>query len=939
MTGSKARIHHSTPRRRACWLILPLLCSPLAVLAADSVTAAYELGLVRMNQGDTQGAIAQFQKVIQEDDHHLPARLALGTAHLQSGDAVGAEKELRLALSLGGSREAVFPLLGNALLAQRKYAALLDTIKGPSAAGTESFEIAVLRGRAQFELGNLEGAGKDFEHAAQRAPERVEALLGLAQIAAAQSRYEQALSLLQRALKLAPNNVEAWFRKGEILRERGADTDARQAYDEALKRDPKALRVRLARAGVNFKLGEREAALADVEFVSRRNPRDLSAAFLRWQIFQQAKDKGAEAALGDVSGKLSQYADETITSEPLLLRIAALVHYANHDLVRADNYLARYVELRPNDTAMRQLRGEVLLGLGEAKGAIAILNPLSRQEPDKLDVLHSLGQAYLQTGNYREAESVFAQSLKLAPSNHAVLADLALARIGLGNVDGAQTGLAEAVTDGTTARGAQMLLAVLQLKAGAHERALATLEAEIKRDAHDQRVLNLLGVARAANDDEAGARQAFEAALRIAPDDTPAVFNLARLERSAGDTQAARTRLETLVEHNPHAAVALMALADMALADADRASAARWLEKAVTAQPDAIAAEAQLVALKLALGQHNEALAAASRMVERHPENALAVESLAEAQAANQQNDQALRHFRDAARYAGFDGVQLMRIATRQAELEDYVEARRSLQKAINSTASDEAREALIRLEIRLGEYDHAQSRIAALREDDTGNALADILTGELELQRDDAAAAIKAYRGAQAVVPSTLAALGLADALVANGDVAGAAHELEQWTAKHADDLDASHALALLYLRLHRLPEARRLHERLAEARPDDAALLANLARLYQLDGDKRARATAARAAKLAPESALAQDTLGWIVVTEGDAQGGLELLRNALTRDGNPLIRYHLAQALNELGRGAEARTELRKILKSGQPPALVADVQRYYDALPAP
>ena len=62
------------------------------------------------------------------------------------------------------------------------------------------------------------------------------------------------------------------------------------------------------------------------------------------------------------------------------------------------------------------------------------------------------------------------------------------------------------------------------------------------------------------------------------------------------------------------------------------------------------------------------------------------------------------------------------------------------------------------------------------------------------------------------------------------------------------------------------------------------------------------------------------------------------LELLRNALSRDGNPLTRYHLAQALQELGRGAEARRELRRLLKGTQPTELLADVQRYYDALPA-
>ena len=940
MTGTSARFHLSAPLRHAWWLILTLLCAPFAAAWSDeSATAAYEVGLAHMNQGDAAGAISQFQKVIQQDANHLPARVALGAARLKNGDAAGAEKELRLALALGAASEAVFPLLGNALLAQRKYAALLDTIKSPGTPTADNFEIAVLRGRAQFERGEHALATQDFERAALLAPERVEPLLGQALVATAEGRYEQAETLIARSLQLAPDNVEAWFRKGEVLREQGADNSALAAYAAALQRDPHALRVRLARASVNFNLGERDAALADVEFVRRRNPQDLSAAFLRWQIFQRANDEGAAAALADVSGKLSQYADETIASEPLLLRIAALVHYANHDLVRADKYLARYVTLRPNDTAMRRLRGEVLLNLGEAKDAAATLGPLARQEPGNLDILRALGQAYLQTGDYSEAESVFSQAVKLAPTEHPLLASLALARVGLGSVDGAETGLADAVAEDRAGRGAQMLLTVLQLKAGAPERALATIEALAQRDGRDQRVLNLLGVTRASNDDESGARQAFAAALRSAPEYTPAAYNLAQLELAAGDTPAARARLEALVARNPRAGSALLALADIALADDDRAGAVRWLEKAVAAQPDAVEAQAQLVSLKLALGQHNDALTAASRMVERHPENALAVEALAEAQAANQHRDHALRHFRDAARYAGFDGAQLMRIARRQAELEDYVEARRTLQKATNSSASDEARDALIRLEIQLGEYASATQRIDALREDDTGNALANIMLGELELRRGDAQAAINAYRAAQAGAPSTLAALGLADALIASKDLAGAAHSLEQWTVQHADDVDASHALALLYLRLQRLPEARDLHERLVAALPDDAALLANLARLYQLDGDQRARPTAARALQLAPESPLAQDTLGWIIVTEGNAEGGLELLRNALSRDGNPLTRYHLAQALHELGRSNEARTELRKILKAGQPAELLAEVQRYYDTMPAP
>lgn len=49
-------------------------------------------------------------------------------------------------------------------------------------------------------------------------------------LATAEGRYEQAEALIARSLTLAPDNVEAWFRKGEVLREQGADNNALAAY-------------------------------------------------------------------------------------------------------------------------------------------------------------------------------------------------------------------------------------------------------------------------------------------------------------------------------------------------------------------------------------------------------------------------------------------------------------------------------------------------------------------------------------------------------------------------------------------------------------------------------------------------------------------------------------------------------------------------------------
>ena len=92
----------------------------------------------------------------------------------------------------------------------------------------------------------------------------------------------------------------------------------------------------------------------------------------------------------------------------------------------------------------------------------------------------------------------------------------------------------------------------------------------------------------------------------------------------------------------------------------------------------------------------------------------------------------------------------------------------------------------------------------------------------------------------------------------------------------------------------------------------------LNNLAWTYQQLKDPRALATAERAMKLAPESPAVLDTLGWILVEQGNAARALPLLQQATSRAPSAgEIRYHLALALWKAGDKAKAKAELEKSL----------------------
>jgi cellulose synthase operon protein C len=96
---------------------------------------------------------------------------------------------------------------------------------------------------------------------------------------------------------------------------------------------------------------------------------------------------------------------------------------------------------------------------------------------------------------------------------------------------------------------------------------------------------------------------------------------------------------------------------------------------------------------------------------------------------------------------------------------------------------------------------------------------------------------------------------------------------------------------------------------------------VLNNLAVVAQKQNDKAAVGFAERAYTLRPNDPVVIDTLGWMLLGQGQLERGVGLLRDARLRDpANPEIRYHLAAALHKSGRKAEAKDELAEALKSG-------------------
>jgi predicted Zn-dependent protease len=170
------------------------------------------------------------------------------------------------------------------------------------------------------------------------------------------------------------------------------------------------------------------------------------------------------------------------------------------------------------------------------------------------------------------------------------------------------------------------------------------------------------------------------------------------------------------------------------------------------------------------------------------------------------------------------------------------------------------------------------------------------------------------------------------------NNDPKRATAILEDWTKVHPADLPPRLKLAELYGRTRNYSAAKTEFEKLAAERPEDPAVLNNLAWAYSTMKDPRARAVAEKAYKLAPSPAIA-DTLGWIMTGEGNAANAVKLLRTATAGLPEvPDIKYHLAVALSKTNQAAEAKTVLQEAMRSNTAFDSKPDAQRLLNSLGA-
>ncbi len=862
-----------------------------------------------------KAALITLKNAIRKSPQDPAVHVKIARLYFQIGDAASAEREAGAARNLKGDEADYLPVLLDAMLARKEFKEIYDLIEPGDRNPVLESKVRTALGTAAVRLGYDARAETLLRDAIKLDPSVVEPRVQLARFLNG-TRAEEAAGVIDEAIADNPKSAELLQVKGEMLWSRRDANGAVQLFGKALEIDPDYQLARLSRANVNVARGEFAAADQDLDPILQASPENFMAKYLRGlEYVKRQKYTAADQIFHTIAG--------TFTAFPYGYYVQGASKFALGQFGPAESILRDYLKHFPTDPNATRLIAQAALQQHGAPRAIDYLKPLADKPPPDAATLNLLGNAYMADGKPEAALQQFEKAAALDPENATTKTQIGVAEINSGQVGQGLAKLEEVFSGATGAVVAGPTLVLAELRAGHADKAAEVVKSLIERDPANLAYQILLGEVRAAQRDYAGAETAFRAVLSRNPDFSAAARDLARLYATTGRTDDAKRTYGDVLAKNPADTMAVLGLADLAIAERKWPEAIDLLNGARAAATYDPSPGLELVALYELRRDWNSAKSVAAELYAQFPRDVNVVVAFGRTRLESGDTNAAISSYKLAHQLAPDATAISSAYVALLKQAQYFGEARVVLNEAIIREPQNTSLKAdLIRADAAIDGVDAAVSKARESAASDPGNSIYDVVSAELYEKAGRGADAVSLLENAAASRPSEKdLAPALARLYVRMGMPAKAESFLKTRLKANPKDPAARAELAFYYAGQKNNAAAIAEYSRLVDDRPADPAALNNLACLYQREGEPgKARELAQRAFTISPGDAHIGDTLGWILLDQGEAETGLAYLNAANLRAPQDLdIQYHLAVALHRVGRAADARLILENLLGS--------------------
>jgi putative PEP-CTERM system TPR-repeat lipoprotein len=920
--------------------VMPLAFAAPAFWAHSTFAATNDPAAAKKYEAEADQLIAkddlksgeiELKNAVKADPENGDLRIKLANLEIQMNDIDGAQIELKAARDHGAPEAKVIPMLGRTYLIQGKFDQVLQDFPVRDDASPEArIATLVVRAEAQIQLKKTEDAKSSLIAAEQIDPKATAPKLGLARIAFTLNQYDDALKKANELLAINPT-ADTHLLKGEILTRKGDRPGAIAEFDEAIKIEPSNLGGFIERAQLLIAEGDDTKAQADVKAALALAPRSVPAQYLQALLLARAKDyAGADTIL-------TKY-QSTFPSFPRGYYLQGVVKSSLKQYEQAESAITAYLGAVPNDVGGEKVLADIQLKKGNASGAADTLEKITAETPDDAQSLAMLGQAYMQLGKSQQAVDAFDRASKLAPDNATVLRGLALNHLSEGQNAQGTAELEKALQLAPDDDPSAQALVLVYVRQKEFDKAKKLVDDMRKREPNDPVAANMAGMIELAQQHLSEAETIYSAVAKQFPDFVATKLQLAYIYAAQGRPDQAKDTYQAILAKDPGNLAALQNLSTLLSQQKQMDQVVDLWQKAHRAQPDNVPVSIGLIQAYIGKKDYDAGLALVRDMQVRMPNESRLFAMRAELELQKNQPKDAVVSLQRLTELQPQDAAARRDLAIAQERSGDLPGAIASIAEA---RKVDPNNIGLAAEEVRLlGERNPddgiaAAQRLASAMPDQPA---AQALEGDYLVSLKRPADSKVAYKKAFDAHPSLVLAERLSASDVRDGKTADGAKILNDWAAAHPDDVSAKFAVANFALAQKDWPKAKAGYEGLlTKDRSSDPLILNNLAVIYQRDNDPRALDYAQRAHAVAPQNAAITDTLGWIMVQKGDVANGAKFLQQAADTSPDSLdIDYHLAFALDALGKKADAMAVLKTALAAGRDFDSKKDAQSLMDKL---
>ena len=367
------------------WLIPDLLPRQLQVTVLPTATAVLlcVFGLVAFFQvGYWQDGVSLFQRTIDLTSNNYVAHNALG----------------------GAKRSQAFTARAQAMAVENPQLERLSQVLLDEA--TTQFERALKinpeyadaylnLANLKRDTGDLLAADTFYRNARQLRPEDPQILTDFGEMLLTQQRFDEALPILQEAVKLAPYFPDAHNALGRVLAEKGDTKGALREFAMALLINPQLVDAEFNLAVVLMRDNRLEDALESLDEVLKINPAHEYARTLAFESYitsgQVLADAGSHL---QAVGRFERALALAINDDSAFIgHMMAGTSLANLNPVKARSHFEQALRLRPNSVEAHMQFGSMLLTRDDREAALEHFKKAESLAPNDPNVKAAIREA------------------------------------------------------------------------------------------------------------------------------------------------------------------------------------------------------------------------------------------------------------------------------------------------------------------------------------------------------------------------------------------------------------------------------------------------------------------------------------------------------------------------------------------------------------------